>query len=402
MEALDCSDSWENNSVEIIDRISNELGCTLPAPSKSLKMVVIIPAKNESQTIEKTLRSLNHQIDGDKAPFPKKSFEILVLAHNCSDDTFAKCDMYFKKNPLVHGHVLLLNSDIANTVGSARRVLMNIAFYRLSFVNGLIISTDADTVPDKKWLHNLEGYLEKEVSLICGLIVSNGRNLNQQALKYLRAKDEYLMLRSRLESTLLPNTHDPWPKHSYNWGPNLAIKKYVYGAIGGIKPLHFLEDVDMYNRVVGRGYIARHCMNSKVVTSTRIDSRCHEGFGAELRDWTEIDGVAYNVEGLEKLLARYEILGLIKNHFPISEEKHLLKISKLASLSMLDLKEMINQCQRVEALTIAMEEYLNKSTVWNSDFKNKGVLEVCKELNNYFKISDISNSNHFFSQSISS
>src|SRR5690606_9971523 len=208
-----------------------------------------------------------------------------------------------------------LFSEIADTVGAARRVLMNIAANRLLQDNGLIISTDADTIPDKNWLVNVYGYLEKDISLICGYIKSDYTKLVPQASAYLKAKDDYLLLKARLETEFLPSIHDPWPRHSFHWGPNMAIKKSVYKAIGGIQPLHFLEDVSLFNSVISKGYKVRHCMDTQVTTSTRIKPRCNEGFGAELRVWTEYEGVAYNVEGLEKLKCRYGIYRDIKEFY---------------------------------------------------------------------------------------
>ena len=383
MRSLQNIDSSELKQVEIIDRISKCLGRGLPSPHSGLKMVVIIPAKNEEDQILSTLQSFSKQVHQDGF-FDKEKFEILVLCHNCSDNTKKKCELFFASHPDLFGHVLYLHSRIANTVGAARRILMNIAYDRLPDDRGLIISTDADTLPDKKWLYHLEKYIEQETSLVCGIILSNVLGLQDQAMKYLLAKDEYLLLKSNLESKLLPDANDPWPRHNYHWGPNMAIKKAVYGAIGGIRPLHFLEDVDLYNRVKSEGYLVRHCLKSKVFTSTRTDSRCQEGFGAELRVWTDWEGVAYNVEGLEKLLSRYEIYGLIKEYYKSTSTKLLSQIATLAQIDKHELQRMFNTSERAEAMIIKMEEHLNKSEKWNSLYPNKGVIEVCKELKNYF------------------
>src|SRR5699024_8941903 len=134
----------------------------------------------------------------------------------------------------------------------------------------------------------------------------------------------------------------------------------VYGAIGGVRPLHFLEDVDLYNRVVSEGYLVRHCLKTKVHTSTRTDSRCTEGFGAELRIWTEWEGVEYNVEGLSKLLMRFQINGLIQEYFTNKAEEILTNIAELACISIQELQELVDESKREEALQIKVEEHLNK------------------------------------------
>lgn len=386
MRPLQNIDTSEKQIVEFIDKISEELGKSLPQPNPNLKMVVIIPAKDEEEHISATLNSLVLQINSDGSSFEKSKYEILVLCHNCSDNTKERTEIFFRTHAEIHGHVLCLNSDTANTVGAARRILMNIAYSRIDDAKGLIISTDADTIPDKMWLHHLEKYIDQEISLVCGLIMSNLVGLKEQALTYLKGKDDYLHLKCKLESKLLPLPHDPWPRHNYHWGPNFAIKKSVYGAIGGIRPMHFLEDVDLYNRLISEGYLARHCLDTKVFTSTRIDSRCQEGFGAELRVWTDWEGVEYNVEGLEKLLARYEIYGLARDLYKRKREVILSKIASLGHIQIEDLRKMYENSEREESLIVKLETHLNQSEKWNTQYPDKGVLEVCEELRSYFNL----------------
>ncbi|QAA80911.1 glycosyltransferase [Aequorivita sp. H23M31] len=373
----------ESELLEFIDGISQELETILPPPDGLFKMVVIIPAKDEANQIEDTLLSLAHQVDSDNNPIQKHYFEVLVLCHNCSDNTFGIVEQFFKEHPQLSGHVLRLDSEKANTVGAARRVLMNIAYHRLTSEKGLIISTDADTVPHPHWLYHLNGYVDKNFDFICGRIVPNYENLNPQALKFLLAKDEYLDLRSELGALIFPNPDDPWPKHEYNWGPNIAIKKKAYGAIGGIRPMHFLEDVDLYNRAVGQGYKARHCNNTIVTTSTRIDSRCSEGFGAELKDWAHIPGVSYYVEGLEKLLIRYSIYNLIKRLFLSYSENIISEIIRLSHIKKEELERFYNIPLNYESWVIAMDEHLKNNIEWHSEYRNISVFNACREIREY-------------------
>lgn len=385
MENYIHTDLDEKISLHVIDQISNNLGEKLTVAHANLKMVIIIPAKNEVENIIETLSSLLLQTGTDNCEFDTTKFEILVLSHNCSDKTFIKARSFFRINPKIYGHVLELNSDVANTVGAARRILMNIAYNRLENPNGLIISTDADTIVDEKWLCNLEYYIDTDISLVCGMIIVNPINLGMQAKKYLLAKDEYLLLKSKLESQLLPNPHDAWPRHGYNWGPNLAIKKNAYAAIGGIRPLHFLEDVDLYHRVISHGFLARHCKDSIVKTSTRIDSRCVEGFGAELKVWSDFEGVAYNVEGLDKLLVRFKIYNLIHQLYRLNTEDIFIQLEILSIIDLEEIKTMFSTSSIAEAMIIKMEKFLNNNVLWNSKHKNIDVSTACSQLNKYFE-----------------
>lgn len=384
MKPVAFTDTREIDKIKIIDRISKELGKTLPLANERLKMVVIIPAKNEGKGIVETLESIiNQRIQNNKL-FDSSCFELLILCHNCIDNTYEVCLEFALTNPQTLMHILVLNSKVADNVGAARRVLMNIASERLANPDGLIISTDADTIPDNMWLYNLEKYLEQEVSLICGFINADLKNLEGQARTYLAAKNEYLLLKSKLEANIFPNLNDPWPRHNYHWGSNMAIKRQVYEAIGGIRPLHYLEDVNLYTKVVSEGYAVRHCMKTKVTTSTRLDFRCDEGFGEELLAWTENEGVAYNVEGLEKLWVRFGIYSSIKQLYNSYSEEILVRISEMASIDLTHLFKMFEQSDRFESLMIKMEKYLNTNQAWNEAYPNIGVLQACSELKAYF------------------
>lgn len=383
MELIEGIDSEEQSFIDFLDGIASQLSKTLPVPSANLKMVVIIPAKNEEEQIVNSLNSLAQQVSDEGEPLKSSEFEIIILCHNCSDSTKKKCEKFFDREN-IQGFVLSLNSEEANTVGAARRILMNIACNRLAIKNGFIISTDADTLAHKHWLFSISNYFNSNIDMVCGIIASTLDGLQPQAMEYLRAKDEYLLLRAKLEDKLSPVPDDPSPRHNYHWGPNIAIKKQVYQKVGGLRPLHFLEDVDLFYRVREYGFSVRHCLKTKVTTSTRIDSRCSEGFGAELNVWTAIDGVPYNVEGLHKIILRNKIYSLAKKYFfkPLESIRQLLQ--QMAMISEDELMTMRQNSRNHNSMAIKMEQYLNKSRDWHEANPNEGVFDVCHQLNQYF------------------
>lgn len=371
-------DSTEKKFIDYIDEISLSLGRSLPGVAAALQMEIIIPAKDEEEHISPTLKNLAKLYQEFSQTNTEVNLEVLILCHNCSDLTFLKCKEFSGQHPTFPLQILVLNDQKINTVGAARRILMNIAAARLSTHNSLIITTDADTVPEKKWLFQLEKYINSDTDMICGFIKSNSTSLQGQALHYLRAKDEYLKLKTRLECLLFPNENDPWPRHSYHWGPNLAIKKYAYQAIGGIRPLHFLEDVDLYKRVIAEGFSTRHCLKTRVTTSVRINSRCSEGFGAELKVWSEQKGVAYKVESLEKLFVRFQIYSLIKKLYLSPSDNVFSQISRLSLMDENQIKKLYSEEEKFPAMLMKMENYLDQNELWNSTYPN---IEV-KKANN--------------------
>lgn len=372
----------EHPGISKIDAIAADLSKNLPKPHTGLKLIVTIPAKNEEHNLLNTLKALRSQLNFRKEPFSRNKFEILVLCHNCTDGTYQKCMDYVASKCDVSLHILPFNSEAFNTVGAARRVLMNIASSRIPS-DGFIITTDADTIPDKYWLASIDRFKNKDYGLICGLITSSNNGLSEQALHYLNAKNDYLMLRTKLECFLVPDPDNPWPRHSYNWGPNLAIKNSVYKSIGGIQPLHFLEDVDMCNRVVGAGHKIRHSMDAIVNTSTRTDSRCLEGFGAELKIWSEWDGVAYNVEGLVKLLAAYHIYNLLKAYYKYPNPLLIEELCRAAFIDLDSLQMLLNRNLILQAAWIEMKHFLESNETWNYHHPNLSVFRALIEIENY-------------------
>ena len=68
--------------------------------SSDIELSICIPARNEAQTIWKTLKALANQLSGDKA-VPTQLYEVLVLCNNCNDDTVELCKLFQELNPIV-------------------------------------------------------------------------------------------------------------------------------------------------------------------------------------------------------------------------------------------------------------------------------------------------------------
>ncbi len=369
----------------LIDELSKHLGNRLPKANQHLKIVITIPAKNEERSIERTLLAIRNQLQSNSVFFDFKFFEVLVLCNHCSDNTEKICKLFKYNDPHFPLHILSTKASLVNNVGVARRILMNIASERLPIANGIIVSTDADTVPDNFWLHNFVQYISTDIALICGRIEVDEADLHPKAKKYLSANRKYLYLASQLESSLYPDPADPWPKHAHNSGPNLAIKKYAYQKIGGIPPLGFLEDIAMYQLVVGHGLKVRHCLKSAVVTSTRTTPRVPGGFGNQLREWSELNGSVYEymVEGIDKLRVKFETYELIKELYKTGSTSLLLEISKRLLIPLEQVKELYSTHERQQAMVRFLETDLMNNVLWNSKYPDEDVFQVIHDLEAY-------------------
>ena len=58
---------------------------SLPAPHPMLRAVVVVPVKDEAVLLPRCLAALSRQRAADGRPVDPRSFEIILLANNCSD-----------------------------------------------------------------------------------------------------------------------------------------------------------------------------------------------------------------------------------------------------------------------------------------------------------------------------
>ena len=137
------------------ERISDELFHDFPI-SKAIHIAIVIPVRNETETIEKTLESLTKQVNFNGARLKYTEFEILILANNCTDDSADIIKKFQRKNPELNLHLaeISLSGENAN-IGFVRRTLMNAALARLrknEFGGGVLMTTDGDTIVANDWI----------------------------------------------------------------------------------------------------------------------------------------------------------------------------------------------------------------------------------------------------------
>ncbi|MGA8854398.1 MAG: glycosyltransferase [Christiangramia sp.] len=358
----------------------NSYGKPLLTEHNHLQMVVTVPAKNEAKTIWKTLSALASQYLPE-APQPFKVFEVLVLCNHCNDDTRDLCILFQEIHPDFPLYVFETQDPFINTVGAARRVLMDIAAGRLPDY-GFIITTDADTVPDKNWLHAILNTINDRADLICGIIKPALKGLNAKAANQLLQTRSYLDLVARLESELYPQKEDPWPRHSHNSGPNMAIRNLVYKKIGGIPPLPCLEDIALYQQVISHGFQVKHSSAPVVITSCRSSSRVVGGFGTQIKNWTASQTEC--VEGYEKLTERFTAYAEIRKYYQNQSSEILNSLSSRIYFEPSVIKSLIQNHVRSSSLIIHLEHILKNHVPWNSAYPNIPLDFAIEELENYF------------------
>ncbi|GAB3548897.1 glycosyltransferase family 2 protein [Spirosoma fluminis] len=259
-------------------------------PSDQLQISVIIPARNEAHHITSTLDALRHQQDADGQPLNPAIYEVLLLANNCTDQTYDVALRYQQQHPDFSLHIaqIKLPAPQAN-IGTVRRMLMDDAHRRLMSIGkpeGIIASTDGDTVVDTYWLHHIMREIANGNDAVGGRILTH-RDASNVRLYHLRDV-MYRTLVAKAEALLDPSAHDPWPRHFQHFGASVAVTCQTYERVGGLPPKPYLEDEAFYWALFRADAKVRHSPNVKVITSARQQGRVEVGFSQQLRYWADM------------------------------------------------------------------------------------------------------------------
>jgi len=248
------------------------------------RLTVTIPARNEAKLIERTLLALSAQqgvAPGD--------FDVIVFANNCVDDTVQRVRRFAREYPTLPITVLeaALSGEDAH-IGWARNRVMNAAARRFHErgVDGIIASTDADTVVAPTWVANTIDEM-RDVDAVAGRIHILDADFailpHHQRAAYERDGVYYRML-ALLEATHDPVEWDPAPRHADHFGGSFAVRASVYSLVGGVPMIRCLEDVALYNRLLRADRRVRHSHRVYVETSGRQHARVTGGFATHLAD----------------------------------------------------------------------------------------------------------------------
>lgn len=286
---------------------------TLPAPSRGLRICVVVPARNEAERIASALQALCRQVNDAGVPVSPESYEILVLANNCIDDTARIARDTSLSYPAHQVHVceVTFPPDEAH-IGRARRWLMHCAAVRLGgsgSTRGIIASTDADTIVTPNWLSAITAEIDDGADAVGGRIVmGHPEDATDPALRRYHLNDvAFQHLIAELECRLDPVAYDPWPRHHQHFGANLATTVNAYMSVGGLPHVATLEDMAYFESLRRADLRVRHSPRVRVRTSARRDGRVALGLSTQLGEWANALalGVMPQVEAAAAAEARF-------------------------------------------------------------------------------------------------
>lgn len=184
----------------------------------SIKISVIIPARNEEENIGKLLSSLENQT------YPKHLFEVIVVDDYSADNTATIVNSY--------SIAKLIRLELDN-INSYKKKAIETGIAAAS--GGLIVTTDADCIVQETWLRTIAAFKEKTnaVFIAAPVVMENDSTLLQtfQAL-------DFLVLQGITAASVQKRIHNMCN------GANLAYERKAFFEVNGFAGIDHIASGD--------------------------------------------------------------------------------------------------------------------------------------------------------------
>jgi len=248
----------------------------LPPPHPALKVSVVVPARNEEALIGSCLAALAEQVG-----ISPEEYEVLLVLDRCTDATEDQALAVAEKHP---GLRLFMLEGPGRGAGHARKVGMEEARNRLLSLDrpeGLIASTDADTIVTPNWLSAQLETAAQGARAIGGRIELKDDADLPHGVSGWRLKQGHLR-HSELLAALGPTSGPAQLEHWQFSGASLALTAATYEEIGGLEPRAALEDEHLERALERRGIPIERPLAVRVATSARLQGRAKRGLARDL------------------------------------------------------------------------------------------------------------------------
>ena len=185
-----------------------------------MKISVIIPSYNSSETVGECLKALYNQT-------VEEEFEI-ILVDSSSDGTDKIVEKFYPKVKLLHINKKTIPAKARN-IGAAQAK------------GEILVYTDSDCIPDVNWLQNIIGNYERGNQIVGGS-VENGRPKS-----FISRAEYYIEFREFSSNS---------PKREIRFLPscNFAISSSIFKTIGGFPNVRASEDALFAHQITERGF----------------------------------------------------------------------------------------------------------------------------------------------------
>ena len=248
-------------------RSRSRQGENRPTPISSI--VVVIPARNEADTIASALTI----VDEASEMLPSIPVDVVVACDRCTDDTALKSKTVRARNCVIH----VVESTGWRTVGEVRAAgvrqgLLRATKRNVSLPSVWIANTDADTSVGPRWLVDQLRFANSGVDAVAGIVDLRADG----SLSDLTVKVFHEMYSSNRHGHGHGQGHGQGDGHVH--GANLGVRACAYEIAGGFPSLARSEDRALWQSLVDSGHRCVASCDVSVQTSGRLVGRVDEGF----------------------------------------------------------------------------------------------------------------------------
>lgn len=228
-------------------------------------IAICIPARNEAAEL-RSLFSALELLDVHR----ERAVSICLLLDSCTDGSAELADAYAVKS---RHRVLIAEEDVSTTsAGRARHRAMTMGLDALAGDDGILLTTDADSMPTPSWLEAMVAALD-HAEVVIGKVIRTGCHPHPLQDRIERYYDALHALRRQLDPV-------PWEApltHHQTTGANMGIRASAYQLLGGFSPLASGEDARLVDEASRAGLSVRRDAASIVHTSDRRKGRAPGG-----------------------------------------------------------------------------------------------------------------------------
>lgn len=367
-------------------------------PLPQCEVCVIVPVRNEAQTLEATLSALTYQIDLEGNRLDWKGYEVILLANNCSDNSAEIARKYARRHPELVLHVVDVTLPPAEAyIGRVRQILMDEAYRRLMCLGrkqGIIASTDGDSQVTPTWIAANTAEIAAGADAVGGRIYttkSSRATLTPYAKTCYLREVGYRSLIAQLEDYIDPDPYDRFPRHYQHYGASLAVTAQMYKQAGGLPAVRTPEDVAFYQALLRVNARFRHSPLVKVITSARQTGRAALGLANQLNQWTVmgIDEQPFLVEPVNAIALRLQVRhqlrllwsGILDGYQP--DVTYIAQIADELGISAQWLVKELTQPYTFGLLFEHIEQRQEQEGIWAQRWQNVEISQAIAELRLY-------------------
>lgn len=220
------------------------------------RIVVVIPARDEAETLARCLASIQRAAQRVSIPTT-----LVLVLDSCTDDSAEIATSF--------ADAMVIEEDFANVGRSRARGFSHaLPLFAGNLDTTWFATTDADSVVPSGWLAEHVRAAHEGAHVFVGAVVPALPELDEQR---------------RLAWVL---THPPGATVGHVHGANLGMLGSAYAEAGGFSSLATGEDVELVARLRHLGVPIAESEAHPVITSGRLSGRARDGYAKYLAELT--------------------------------------------------------------------------------------------------------------------